>query len=206
VTLSSRWASDWRALGTEPPADEVLHALVARYAEPHRAYHTMQHLGECFGHLDAVWDLAEHPGELAIALWFHDAAYNTHAADNEEQSAELARRVVLGAGASAAVARRVCDLILSTRHLAPPPPGDAALLVDIDLAILGADEKRFDEYEMQIRREYAWVPELIFRQTRSRVLSGFLARPHVYSTPYFTERYEARARSNLARTLARLVA
>jgi predicted metal-dependent HD superfamily phosphohydrolase len=50
----------------------------------------------------------------------------------------------------------VRDLILATRHDVSPPGGDAALLVDVDLAILGSPAERFDEYERQVRQEYSW--------------------------------------------------
>jgi predicted metal-dependent HD superfamily phosphohydrolase len=204
VNLASRWQSDWCALGVPPPEDRILATLLTCYAEPHRAYHNLRHLEECFGHLEATVHLAMRPGEVAVALWFHDAIYDTHASDNEIRSAEWARKVVEGVGGSSDVAERVRDLILATRHAERPAPGDAALLVDIDLAILGAAEARFDEYERQIRREYAWVPEPLFRATRSRILGEFLARPRIYSTSYFAERHEGPARANLRRAIAQL--
>jgi predicted metal-dependent HD superfamily phosphohydrolase len=85
-----------------------------------------------------------------------------------------------------------------------PRPGDEALITDIDLAILGAPESRFDEYEAQIRREYSWVPEPLFRNTRARLLSGWLDRPAIYVTEHFRERLEVPARRNLRRSLSRL--
>jgi predicted metal-dependent HD superfamily phosphohydrolase len=63
---------------------------------------------------------------------------------------------------------------------------------------------RFDEYEMQVRREYAWVPETPYRSGRRKILSGFASRARVYCTEFFFQRYEARARTNLTRALARL--
>lgn len=204
MTLVDRWNADWANLGTSPPGERTLADLLARYAEPHRAYHTVQHLEECFAHLDACRELAERPGEVAIALWFHDAIYDSHATDNEARSAAWAEEVVAAAGGGSDTSARVRDLVLATRHLEPPASGDPALLVDIDLAILGADAERFDEYEAQIRREYSWVPETTYRATRAGLLAGFLARPRIYSTPRFADQFETTARANLQRSLARL--
>lgn len=77
-------------------------------------------------------------------------------------------------------------------------------MTDIDLAILGAPQARFDEYEDQIRREYAWVPEADFRAGRARILESFLARPRIFQTRHFNARLEESARENMARSLARL--
>jgi predicted metal-dependent HD superfamily phosphohydrolase len=93
---------------------------------------------------------------------------------------------------------------MATRHDAVPGDIDAQVLVDIDLSILGAEEKRFDEYERQVREEYGWVPEPIYRDKRKAILESFLARATIYNTARFIERYEPRARANLARSLARL--
>ena len=79
-----------------------------------------------------------------------------------------------------------------------------ALIVDIDLAVLGSAPASFDEYERGIQSEYAWVPAVIFRQKRASILKSLLARRHVFHTPYFIERYESQARLNLERSVAML--
>jgi predicted metal-dependent HD superfamily phosphohydrolase len=76
--------------------------------------------------------------------------------------------------------------------------------VDIDLSILGAAPERFDEYEKQIRDEYAWVPGFVFRRKRAEILEGFLARPAIFSTPMFFQQLERAARDNLQRSLDQL--
>jgi predicted metal-dependent HD superfamily phosphohydrolase len=198
-----RWDAAWHGLGAAPPED-LLPRLLARYAEPHRFYHTLQHLEECFTVLAGAAHLAEHLAEVELALWFHDAIYDPRAHDNEERSARWAEEGLLAAGVSQAIAGRVGDLVRATKHDAVPERADARLLVDVDLSILGAPEERFAEYERQVREEYRWVPEETFRQGRARILASFLERPSIYSTPWFAERLERRARANLQSSLAAL--
>jgi predicted metal-dependent HD superfamily phosphohydrolase len=93
----------------------------------------------------------------------------------------------------------VHELVLATRHTAVPDGPAAQLLVDIYLAILGAPVERFEEYERQIRAEYAHVPGWLFRRTRRVILRGFLERPFLYGTAHFRAALESRARANLER-------
>ncbi len=202
--LLARWHAAWQALGAVSAGDPLGRRVLARYAEPHRRYHTLRHLEECLAHLDTLRPIAERPAEVELALWFHDAVYDTRRDDNEERSAEWARKSARAGGLSADAAGRIHTLVMATRHDAPAVGRDAAVLVDADLAILGSDPARFDEYERQIRDEYAWVPEPIYRCERGKVLQAFLDRPSLYRTEPFRAAYEAQARENLARSLARL--
>jgi predicted metal-dependent HD superfamily phosphohydrolase len=197
------WDRTWEALGCDPPAG-LLGELRARYSEPDRFYHTLEHLRECFEALAPAAALAERLPEVQLAIWFHDAVYDTRASDNEERSGRLAREALVAAGAAAAVAARVEALVLATRHDAVPRDADARLVVDLDLGILGASAARFDEYESQIRREYSWVPDSAFRDARAAVLTRFLERPSIYRTAWFASRLEQRARENLVRSLRQL--
>jgi len=191
------WTRTWSGLGLQPDAN-LFEALMAAYAEPQRRYHSLQHLEECLGHFEQVRELAEHPEEVEIALWFHDAVYDVRGATNERQSADWAVRALMTGNASRSTQNRVEHLIMATRHDAAPGDSDERLLVDIDLSIIGAAPKRFAEYDGQIRAEYSWVPEAIYVMKRKAVLSSFLARTSIYSTAYFRERYETQARINLS--------
>ena len=199
----AHWRGAWRELGVpdSPELNRLYHDMLLRYSEPHRHYHTGQHLAECFEKVQDIISLAEHPAEVLVGLWFHDAIYDTRRHDNELRSAEWARSAARELGASAESAQRIHDLIVFTRHSAEPAGVDAQVLVDADLSILGAQPARFQQYETQIRREYAWVPDAVFRSTRARILKEFLDRPHVYCTVPFQERYEAQARRNLRSSL-----
>jgi len=202
--LARSWRRCTSALVPRTITGSVFDQLLARYSESHRQYHTLQHLAECLAHVEAVRHLAEQPAEVEFALWFHDGIYDTQRHDNERQSADWARAVLQGHGAVPAAMQRIDELIMATCHSALPVTPDAQLLVDIDLSILGALPGRFAEYEAQIRQEYAFVPEDLFRQKRGEILRTFLARPVIYSTPHFQAALEARARGNLRLAIAGL--
>jgi predicted metal-dependent HD superfamily phosphohydrolase len=191
----------WRGLGAAGEGAALRSELLTRYGEPHRHYHSRQHLGECLQWFDRVAGLTGRPAEVEAALWFHDAVYDIGRPDNEERSASWARTALLAAGVREPSAERVERLVLATKHVAAPTEADENLLVDIDLAILGAGEARFAEYERQIRQEYAAVPEAQFRERRLAILGSFLARPRIYGTDHFQARLEERARANLRRAV-----
>jgi predicted metal-dependent HD superfamily phosphohydrolase len=200
--FETSWTTAWTALGAQADGLAEYRALLARYAEPHRAYHTRQHLAECLALFEEYRSLAQQPAEVCLALWYHDAIYDIPASDNETRSAALAATELAAAGIAANPVARIRELILATRHAAAPAGPDAALLVDIDLAILGADPARFAEYEAQIRREYQAVPEALFRSKRREILQTFLDRPQLFCCPALAARFEDAARANLRRALA----
>jgi predicted metal-dependent HD superfamily phosphohydrolase len=199
--LETQWNTAWRQLGVAPPDKKVLESLLERYAEPQRHYHTVQHLAECLALFEQHAGLAQHPGEVALALFYHDAIYRVRGGGNEEASADLAVDVAAAAGVESTAQARIRALILATRHTAVPDLPDERLLVDIDLAILAAPRTRFDAYEQQIRAEYGWVPGFLFRRKRRAILRSFLERRPLFGTPSLAEQLEEQARSNLQRVL-----
>jgi len=200
--LLANWTEAWRALGIEAPDLALCAELQRRYGEPQRHYHTMQHLGECLAWFEREKALAERPGEVALALWFHDAIYDVHAHDNEARSADWAREALRTAGANEEAVERIHALVMATRHDAVPEGRDAELLIDIDLSILGAEPARFDEYERQVHAEYAFVPDEVRMPRRRAILQRFLDREAIYATPRMHALLEARARTNLRHSIA----
>jgi predicted metal-dependent HD superfamily phosphohydrolase len=152
--------------------------------------------------------------EIEYALWFHDAIYKTRSKSNEADSALWARQCLLDAGAQDLQIKRIEALILATQHGASmvaaeldeekPDAADLDLMLDIDLAILGADPTHFDWFEQQIRREYWWVLPWIYRKARADILQGFLDAPSIYRTAFFHSIRESQARENLQRAIHRL--
>mgnify|MGYP000901035606 CR=1 FL=1 len=204
--LETSWKRCWEALvpkdiakGTDA-GETLMHTLIAAYNEPQRKYHTEQHLRECLTLFNEHIQLAQEPAEIEMALWFHDAIYDVKAkgSKNEDQSADWAEDELRKAGVAPDRIARIKHHILATKHSALPQGADQQLLVDIDLAILGAPPERFAEYEQQVRQEYRHVPGLIFNWKRKQILKAFLARSPIYATPELNARFEQQARQNLA--------
>ena len=198
------WKRLWAGLGAAEIPVGLFNQLVAAYSERHRHYHTLQHLRECLAYFESAASLAKRPAEVELALWFHDAVYDPRASDSEERSAGWAQRSVLAAGCGAATADRVHALVLATARHDAGGDADTAVLLDIDLAILGAAPARYADYARQVRAEYAHVGDEEFRMRRSAVLGAFLARPRIYATDAFAEALEQRARANVAGEIAAL--
>lgn len=175
--------------------------LRAAYAAADRHYHDIGHIEDCLGRLDRLTGLSAREREmLTEAIWWHDVVYDPTRSDNEEQSAVLAE-AHLAPDLRAEVGR----LIRLTRtHDVAPGDRLGALLISIDLAVLGAEEAVYDAYAKAIRREYAHVPDAAYRSGRAAVLERFQARAVIYPDPAFAAELDHRARANIARELAEL--
>ncbi len=202
----SQWQQLWQRLGATPDKvpDKLYYELIARYNEVPRYYHTLQHLNECLEKFELLRTFAKFPAEIEIALWFHDAIYEPSRHDNEELSADWAKSSILSACLDKVIAERIYNLVMSTQHQANPTSVDEQILVDVDLAILGAKPDRFEEYEQQVRQEYAFVPKTLFRAKRKEILMQFQARATIYNTNQFIEIYEQQARINIRQALEKL--
>lgn len=198
-----RWLGLMARLGL-PPSQEEFSRLAATYTGPDRHYHNAAHIAHCLAELDAALPHIPNPAPLELALWFHDAVYDPRSPSNEADSAAWASDFLRAAHAPRNLGEQIVRLILATRHRPGPLAGDAAWMVDIDLAILGQKPTRFAAYKEAIRLEYAWVPQATFRAKRQEILRGFLERPSLYATPFFHHKYEAQARRNLAWAIAKL--
>jgi predicted metal-dependent HD superfamily phosphohydrolase len=201
VKLLARYAVTPAAAA--PPFD----LLSAAYSAPDRHYHTHEHLDEVFRVAGRLSTITDDTGPLQLAIWFHDAVYDPRAKDNEPRSADLAVDLLGPIGVPASTLERVVRLILATAHRPDdPPPGDrdTAILLDADLAILGAPEERYARYAVDIRQEYAWVPDAEYRNGRAAVLEVFLRRPRIYCNDLLFQEIEGRARANMRAEVASL--
>jgi len=197
------WRALWDRLGSRgDPAPA--HAEIQRaYSEPHRHYHTLEHIASVLSRFDGVRSRVGDADAAELALWLHDVVYEPRAKDNEARSAAFATRLLAEGAVGPAVGERVTELIMATCHAGPPEAPDARYVVDADLSILGAPAAAFDRYERQVRQEYAFVSEPDWRAGRARLLRAFLDRPRIFLTPEFAS-LEGPARANLERSIAAL--
>ena len=213
LDLEALFRADAAALGARRDIDPVFAELRAAYEDESRKYHSLEHIAECLALLEGVRSTLESPAEVAMAIWFHDAVYATHPlASSEKRSASLAESSCARMGIAKEAAQRIAAMVRATKdHQLPSSrgvlhEGDASTLFDIDLAVLGADPIRYARFERDVRAEYSWVPEGVFRSRRAALLRAFAARPAIYRGAALRDRLEGAARANLERAVAELTA
>jgi len=196
----------------KPLIDEPLkRELSALYSVKDRHYHNLAHIEAMLALAGDYRGLLDDPEAVEAAIWFHDAIYDSRAKDNEAQSAALAEKKLAGRTEAGRLNRISAMIVATATHRLPlfddaTAARDAGLFLDMDLSILGAAPDAFDAYERSVRREYAWVEEPMWRAGRSAVLKNLLARPHIFHTEEFRQRFEPQARANMARSLEALTA
>ncbi|WP_344313624.1 metal-dependent phosphohydrolase [Fodinicola feengrottensis] len=179
------------------PLDERLgRHLLDRWREPHRRYHTVDHLAAVLDTVDRYAPAASDPEAVRLAAWFHDAVYLPQRNDNEEASATLAAETLSQQGIAPQRLAEIRRLILLTRgHAAEPDDANGALLCDADLLILASPPDLYATYVMAVRKEYSHVPEPDFVAGRSDVLRGILQLPRIFLL--MPAKCEDAARANL---------
>lgn len=189
--LFRRWIDLCHRLGLDGTSE--WESIRDHYDHPQRAYHNLSHIADCLRQFDQCVELAQDPETLEMAIWFHDVIYDPHSTENELKSAEMAAVFL----SSTSLGPAVHELILATCHRNEPLEGDAALIADIDLSILGSAPSIYRRYAAAIRNEYSFVPDDQYAAGRTKILSGFLKRPQLFSGPSFREALESNARINL---------
>jgi predicted metal-dependent HD superfamily phosphohydrolase len=181
-------------------AEDVFARLHSAWSSSGRRYHDLEHLSDCLREVERVNDSPVRD-RVELALWYHDAVYEPGARDCEERSAAMLLTDAAALGLGESVASVAAALVRATAHGAGEVAGDeAALVADIDLAILGRDPLRFMEFEYGVEEEFGRIPTIVFRRGRGRFLAALLERP-IYRTPAFHERFEVAARANIGALL-----
>ena len=186
-------------------------AICCAYSQPHRHYHTLEHLRRMFDCYDQVAGAFESPSAARWAIWFHDFVYDvgTGYAGNESRSAAQMLQLVrqhaphlLSSSKGMSTLARATELILATKahrvptHLRGGAAEDAALFLDIDLEILSAQPEPLAQFEKGIRSEFAAYDPQQFAAGRSAALRSFLQRPQIYLSPAYASKEHA-AKHNL---------
>jgi predicted metal-dependent HD superfamily phosphohydrolase len=207
---SDQWRSRFIDVASPPGQLDVANAIfddvIARYSEPHRRYHTVEHVTGVvtrvseIGH--AVWPhlgpdaLHDSLSDVLIAAWYHDVIYDPTQSDNEDKSAELAIKHLHRLGFEQSRVSHVVDLILMTKgHRSRTE--HQAILADADLWTLGGPPEEYRLYGRLIRHEYAHVSEEDWLRGRSIAMRTFLDRPTIFATRYGRAQREVQAQVNV---------
>ncbi len=142
--------------------------VVDRYNEPHRFYHTIDHIKEVLGYLQTHID----SNELFLATIFHDIIYDPKAKNNEEASATLFMKEAATAPISDKAKQEVRQMILDTAH--HQPSSDLSkVFIEADLSILNQSFDKLLDYERKIFCEYQFVDYKIYKAKRIEVLQHY---------------------------------
>lgn len=187
-------------------------ALLDRWSEGTRFYHTVKHLADVLSRVDELAEETHEPDLVRLAAWYHGAifnaesrvAYATQGGEDEVASAALSRSELVGLGISEKSAERVSQLVTAlARHKPVPGDFDCAVLCDADMAILAAEPQRYTCYVRDIRKEYEHIPVADYLSARHRILTKLVNRKSLFASPLAAS-WEDAARQNLAGELARV--
>jgi|GEM_PF-1994542 len=182
-------------------AGPAFERLRTAWAADGRDYHNLEHLADCLRELDGA--RADDADVAELALWYHDAIYVPADGNCEARSAAMLVSECAALGIEPEVAERAAAMVRATTHRgAVEVDALTALVLDVDLSILGRDPLRFMEFEYAVEAEYAHIPAAAFSRGRARFLEGVLATPSIYRTDYFRARYERIARNSIKALLA----
>jgi predicted metal-dependent HD superfamily phosphohydrolase len=191
--------------------DRLWQDIVTRYGEPQRAYHTLNHIEQLLVEFESIKHHLSEPHIIALALYYHDVIYDPTRSDNELKSAEFATDA-LSPYLSPEQCQQIYALIMMTANhqidtlIDSDKYNDVAYLLDMDLSILGAPWPTYKQYAKAIRQEYNHVADDSYRDGRTAVLQGLLARPKLYLTDHYYNQLETQARDNIKHELTSLAA
>lgn len=141
--------------------------VLNNYNQPHRHYHTLNHVIEV---LTFIADKGELENDtLFLAAVFHDIVYNPKANDNEEQSVLLLKEHFKW---SVELTRDAEIIILDTKaHKASNAL--SKLFQEADLAVFDKPFEELIDYENQIFKEFQFADWSLYKAERVKVLQQF---------------------------------
>lgn len=185
-------------------ADTLWQEIVKKYTQASRHYHTLLHLDAILNELLPLEKEIEDWSSMIFAIAYHDIIYNVLKKDNEEKSADLAFKRLIELNIEESRATRCSQLILATKNHSMSTDPDFNYFTDADLSILGKESNVYKNYCQQIRKEYKYYPDILYKPGRQKVLLQFLGMKHIYKTSHFQALYEEKARKNMEEELVLL--
>lgn len=183
--------------------EQCFSAVTEHYTNSSRHYHSLKHIANLIKQIEQLPLSKDDKVMLINVALFHDVIYKAGRKDNEHKSAEFAGYWLSKLNLGTIKSKIVCDIIKATKtHQSQDFL--TQLFLDIDLSILGVNEKNYQEYTVQIRKEYVQIPNYLYKIGRKRFLKEMLSREVIFSTSEYYEAYENQARKNLSNELSGL--
>jgi predicted metal-dependent HD superfamily phosphohydrolase len=157
--------------------DITLSDVISKYSEPHRFWHTVEHLYKL---LDGINELYENKkinqtdfNYLNISTIFHDIVYDTRKNDNEEKSVKYMlskyNNIINDD------VKIIIDIILSTKtHISNNKL--CQKFIKLDTQILDSQFIDMLDWENKIYEEYKWVGLKIYKKKRVEFLLGSIKK------------------------------
>ena len=178
--------------------------LEKAYNAKGRYYHNLSHLENMYAHLLEVKEDVTDWDTLLFSLFYHDVVYNASRKDNEERSAALAVKRLTEIQYPESKTQLCATQIIATKYYEISENADTNLLTDADLSILGASRESYLQYCKNIRKEYSIYPDFLYNPSRKKVLVHFLEMEYIFKTQHFQQKFETRARENIAHEISLL--
>lgn len=180
----------------------VQRSIKSSYEEKHRYYHNMDHVETCLETFKDFENLCSNADAVIFALIYHDLVYTPGSTINEQASADRAGFDISYLGLSTTFRDRVKQLILQTTHSTSGTTIDDKIIMDVDMSILAKEKNEYLDYESDILKEYSPIfSEEEFISGRLSFLTDLLMKSTIYQTQYGFDRYEAKARANIQKTI-----
>lgn len=182
---------------------EIFTLLGEQYKETTRYYHNWEHIKAMIKGLYSYPEEINDTLSIELAIWFHDAIYVPLRKDNESRSAKFFYEQ-LSMYLPIERVRKVMSYIEATKSHSKTTDRDLQVLLDLDLAILGQPSAIYQSYSQNVREEFSYVPNFLYKKGRKLVLKNFLDRTTIYQTSFFNEKLEEQARKNINQELESL--
>jgi pantetheine-phosphate adenylyltransferase len=142
--------------------------LIERWSQPHRFYHTVKHLDSLLRMIADRKLPAREDILLKYIALFHDVVYDPRKKDNEEQSVNIAKKLV-----PACLSKEVCNAIIDTKtHRGRSELSKIFCEMDLDILFNGSFADLL-MMETLIAKEYQFASVGDYKKRRIEFLTGF---------------------------------
>ena len=171
--------------------------ILSEYNGHKRYYHNIEHLRNIYQILIPVKAEIENWDAVLFCLFYHDIIYKVSKSNNEEKSAEYAKKILEAVTVPKETVGLVYDMITATKGHSISSIEDINYFTDADLSILGKRRAEYIAYMDNVRKEYKMYPNFMYTKGRVKVLEHFLGMERIYKTSFFYENFEVQAKDNI---------